>query len=709
MAATKDQTLPGKTARLLGRLPHFYRPEDLGKTFLSLYKTLGTNLEDCERDIFDALKAHHVQTAENAGSKGFIAPAADHGDLDKLFSLFLESLGGTSQLVSMNPLFNARSFDVEKTLSSLYESSDPLLQELNQKLVEGKDQEHDLLLAYLPTTFRFQKEEINRNLILSLLLKKDSFTQYLFSKLADSTKEQLFSYEGKGEINEKLSTLLAQDLNQRVLKDPFLYQKNFDYFERLELGEHILSLRNTLNKKFLKDRLAEQFRIQPEAFDHNKANLQATIQELDFAEHPSSVPMHDMMRLNRMLMDLAGFHQEKYPWVRQKTSIPGIASVRRELKNRFNALLTSDHSHFFQSLLELHIDGRDLQKQYEEDQIMLRRFLLESILPYEITHIYRSYQERLQALIDVLKKGASTRQGIKNIVAANFGMIGDNPEVLKAKRLIQIKEYDPIPTTFVEQEVSFFEAFTLLNPNQDPTTPEVRITMLDSSYQRIRNLSFIEIPSGKSFTVPLELQAGDTFSLKDGDLSYNGVASASQVIGTVHRLPSKKPVDWLIDAEIWSNNTAAFGRYGHFNERAFGEGIFINKEEPIVKIEVLSEKLTYGAFSIIIPWHIPGITDKFEETIDHPRHLIKALVNKVKAAGVRSKVSYLQNFRETHELSDQLNLSVQGKLLNNSLDLADDFSIDSRMDNVEVHELEDGLRTTAVFGYTTFESGNKFG
>jgi hypothetical protein len=131
-------------------------------------------------------------------------------------------------------------------------------------------------------------------------------------------------------------------------------------------------------------------------------------------------------------------------------------------------------------------------------------------------------------------------------------------------------------------------------------------------------------------------------------------------------------------------------------------------DAPVVTIEVNSYHYTYGAFTVKIPWHIKGFTDKFAETADHPRHQILALVNRVKAAGVRALIAYKQTFKEEQEQSVTLKrLELQS--FKQSHDITDHFEIDSRQSNREIHEIADKLILSGRFDYTYFDSLNKFG
>ncbi|HAP59488.1 MAG TPA: hypothetical protein DCR93_08310 [Cytophagales bacterium] len=707
----------GKTARLLNRLPHFYAPEELEKTFRQAYETLGQGLEWVEQDLFAALRAHHVPTAENVGSKGYTADPTEHGDLDKLFSLYLETVGGTSQLVKMNPEFTSKSFYVEKLVNALYETNEEYLVQLRDKLLLFNEAEFGDLVARYRTAHAWVKaEEISPSLVFALLTKNGPLPRYWVVSLGEDTRQAVMAYTGDGKLSEELVTQLVTFFNNQVLKDPFLYAKNADYFDGLFLDDNTVRLRNALNKDFLMRRWERQFEENPETFNNSKTELETQLNILDFTEQPSQPAMLDTVRLNRLLLEAASAHQAT-PWGFASRAIPSVRAVRQELKHRFNKLLTADQTEvntFFGSIESLARTERAIGDMYMEDTLTGRRFLLEYLLPYEIKHLFRSYQERMAALIRVLRKGASTKQGIVDIVAANFGMIGDDPEVRKAKQLIEITEFDPVETAFAKLDVALETPFSITNTNQDPVNPKIKVTLLNAQIESIRNVRIVETKTGKFVEIPLTLFADDYFLIEDTDLIFNGVLSTEQVKGKALELPGNKTVEWHFEAEILSNTAGAYGHFGKYGKKkgdpvAFGDGIFITPEEPLLQVEVLSYELTYGAFSIDIPWHIEGVTDTFAETEDHPRHQIRSLVNKVKASGVRVRVAYHQTFDEQHDTTDHLHFAVQGSNFQERLELEDSFSIDSRLGMKETHDTSDKLKLSGVFDYTEFESGNTFG
>ncbi len=88
-----------KTASMVQRLPDFYT-QDGRSVLIRLLDVFGAILDGAEDDLLHVMRSHWVDTADNEGSHGF--DAAQKGDLDKIFTLYLENLGGTSQLKQLN-------------------------------------------------------------------------------------------------------------------------------------------------------------------------------------------------------------------------------------------------------------------------------------------------------------------------------------------------------------------------------------------------------------------------------------------------------------------------------------------------------------------------------------------------------------------------------------------------------------------------------
>ena len=86
----------GRTSSITNRLPDFYKSGEGESVLHRFIDIFGRTLDQAELDLLKVMRAHWVDTADNEDSRGF--NTAQKGDLDKIFSLYLENLGGTSQL-----------------------------------------------------------------------------------------------------------------------------------------------------------------------------------------------------------------------------------------------------------------------------------------------------------------------------------------------------------------------------------------------------------------------------------------------------------------------------------------------------------------------------------------------------------------------------------------------------------------------------------
>lgn len=82
-----------RTNQIVSRFPAFYRSGDSENLFYHFVRVFAGVLDVAEEDLIRVMRTHWVNTADNEGSKGF--DATEKGDLDKIFALYLESLGGT--------------------------------------------------------------------------------------------------------------------------------------------------------------------------------------------------------------------------------------------------------------------------------------------------------------------------------------------------------------------------------------------------------------------------------------------------------------------------------------------------------------------------------------------------------------------------------------------------------------------------------------
>ena len=82
-----------RTNSIISKFPHFYQSGDSENDFYQFIKVFGSILDEAEEDLIKVMRSHWVKYADNEGSKGF--DAVEKGDLDKIFTLYLENLGGT--------------------------------------------------------------------------------------------------------------------------------------------------------------------------------------------------------------------------------------------------------------------------------------------------------------------------------------------------------------------------------------------------------------------------------------------------------------------------------------------------------------------------------------------------------------------------------------------------------------------------------------
>ena len=86
----------GRGSAIIEHLPHFYQSGDYENLLHGFVEMFGRVLDVAEEDLLKVMRSHWVNTADNEGSKGFNSD--EKGDLDKIFALFLENLGGTTLL-----------------------------------------------------------------------------------------------------------------------------------------------------------------------------------------------------------------------------------------------------------------------------------------------------------------------------------------------------------------------------------------------------------------------------------------------------------------------------------------------------------------------------------------------------------------------------------------------------------------------------------
>ncbi|MBK8021892.1 MAG: hypothetical protein IPK19_10835 [Chloroflexi bacterium] len=332
------------------------------------------------------------------------------------------------------------------------------------------------------------------------------------------------------------------------------------------------------------------------------------------------------------------------------------------------------------------------------------------------------YRERIKGLIKVLMRGASTREGIKAVVAANLGIVenkGDTPErqalVRAARDMIRIVEFAPDANAGTNYALTLYEAFAVTNPNPSPITPQFRLTFRSDLPFPLTNLRLINNTSDQSLNYSGQVDQGDVLALfADGSALLNGVTVP--VTGVV---PPAAPgtTTWQIEAEaVRSGQPLPIGR---FDVSAFNllppdhprPPVWMFSE-PALDLNLTLTKLTPGFFAVYIPWDIPGFTDKFEELPDHPRTQIGYIIDKVKAAGVGTAIVYEKMFTELHAMVDQLTILGETRPFAEDIEM-EEFNFD--IGSVQMpyaggldQELDDRFIASGAFDMTTFDSLNTF-
>jgi hypothetical protein len=208
--------------------------------------------------------------------------------------------------------------------------------------------------------------------------------------------------------------------------------------------------------------------------------------------------------------------------------------------------------------------------------------------------------------------------------------------------------------------------------------------------------------------------------LADGSVLVNGVMvknPENAIVGKIPAMPLEGS-EWFIEAFIGYSEAI-------LDQTLFDFSLFeavrldpITTEQSssyVLEGRVRYERLTPGSFMVRIPWDIPGYTDRFDETLDHPRHQIHTLIEKVKAAGVESVIAYERKF-DTEDQGTQDQLWVKRspfqevhELIDRDLDFrSQQYLYDQGEEQGTEHEMSDRLITSATFDYTQFDSLNRF-
>jgi len=728
--------ITGKTHAIVQRLPHFYAAEDAGDLFVKFVDFFGHSLERGEIDALRVLRAHHVETADNVGSRGYTAPAEQRGDLDKIFGLYLEAIGGTTELVKMSPRFSARSLDVRRLAALLRPTPPPppdsFVAALQRRL---KPALLDLLDRYAVNNAWFVSTEMKPGFAIALLRGRSTapgagtdsqptVAAYLHRRLSARTRQLLDAYTGAARLPARLASALAYDLNRNVLRDPGLYRKHAAEFEQHDLGPTTWTLLRSLYQRLLRERyLAE----------HDLAKRASLLAYLDETEPAPTPPGPDLVRLNRLLLERAfAYDAQARAWGLQSRQIPALEEVRSALIEELNRLLKGPE--LFQPVWfpELADDYPALRQRYHNDREWLNRLVLEEAFPTAVEKSYKPYQERLRGLIQVLRQGASTRDGIVALVAANLGIVENTPAARRQRQRIRIEEFAPEQQTAAFPDVQPYSRFLpnnphtairITNPNLAEVTPDVQFVVHVAEELHAQLLlvrwSLINRTTGQVLHYPGQLHPNDRvlFS-RDGEMRVNGVPTAFS--GDALRLP---PGESLLEIQVLAgphaaqtdralaapvlldnDSTAAAPDWeaitgmamGIFDQTTFDTVIFDRNplddlaadqvELVSLEVEINLERLTAGYFQVTVPWDLGDFPADADDPAGHPRNQIQGIIDKVRAAGVFATVSYEQTFADMHELSEAtpalalVRPEQAGPALSVAHDMADHLVLAGRLD-----------------------------
>lgn len=705
----------GKTLNIASRLPHFYDTKNAGSLLYQFIDVFGYIIEQAETDLMEVMRAHHVDTASNEDSQGFIGK--QKGDLDKIFTLYLETLGGTSQLIQISDRFTAGSIkNVNSFVYQLQTNTDEVSQYFRENF---SPLTKDLLERYQATGPSFHQDSFKNlpKLAISILVAENPLSKYLKTQLDAKSKEILSYYDGSEPVPQPLQEILLTLLNKQ-LTNPYFYTRNKAYFHSLPLLEII-----------------KQLLAAPTTYE-------------------------DRLRLHRLLLETA------YPQYIQPRNIPSKAEVENILIQELNRFL----------------EGYKREGKTAENLgnlIKQNRRLLEITYPNELEKSYAPYRERLKGIISILRRGAATRQGILDLVAANLGILGESDAALAAKKQIRIEEFapeimfvrPPIGESESEEvivlrssnnsfdtgayDVSFFDdrephlvnsacgyllrlfqEFTTFNPNAEPSEIEIKVEVASIlPVEKLYNPRIVHVNTGEVISYEGAVKAGDVLLFRRDTVLVNGQPYYIQ------NPPPLLPINiskWRFEAQLVPDYPLGLFNQKNYNLSTLGFA------QIAVYLEMRIYKLNPGRFEVIIPWDIPGYTDKFDEALDHPRNQIANIINHVKAAGVLAIINYEKFLRSHHDLaveltierspfldehiseekfnllglkipySDDIRQEMRDRILTSGFDYATFDSGSSfaagraSYPDENYHEMSDKLVISGVFDYTEFDSGNNF-
>ncbi|MEM0995720.1 MAG: hypothetical protein AAGN35_01515 [Bacteroidota bacterium] len=333
----------------------------------------------------------------------------------------------------------------------------------------------------------------------------------------------------------------------------------------------------------------------------------------------------------------------------------------------------------------------------------------------------KGYRERILGLIRVLRDGASTKEGIIAIVAANLGIVGETEMAVKARQSIRVEEFLPESYPVQQFDRALYEEALVLNPNYVDLVPQVRIVIKPGLPTPLVKPTLVNLQTGEFARFEGTVQQGEELSfLTDGTALLEGLPVPitgstprllpgynKLIVGAAYGMPAGR-----FDQDRWD-----FARFdqpqlaspGQFDQAFFDQAVFTDGS-PVVDIEVALMRFTPGTFMVRIPWDIEGYTENLDNSPDKPREKIRFIVDRVKAAGTFGAITYEKYFQERHE--QNVALTLVDHLPVEEQEMAEEnFTVSSIAQPYPgglEHEMQDALSLEGRFDYTTFDSLNTF-
>lgn len=353
----------------------------------------------------------------------------------------------------------------------------------------------------------------------------------------------------------------------------------------------------------------------------------------------------------------------------------------------------------------------------------------------------QEYTDRTIGLIKGLMGGASTKEGIRQIVAANLGLSEKKEIQAKTISRIEVKEFSPQFRSQPEIALPVAGDLRLLNENTIASPLELRLHVNKDFYADLKEVKFIHVESGEFILFRGPFLRGDIVLLQsDGRAFQNGTPIRYR--GALPLLPPGESL-WKFDARpapvLEKFDQATFdqtifsevgtGEPGHFEYTYFDQAFFQNPDpvraayfdvtpfdQSRFEHDDRAGFLTVGykrvhpaTFQVSIPWDIPQSEHEMREPSIEARNGILQIVNKVKAAGVSSEVAYKKEFKEDQGLQDQFHAHVRREERNELKDPSLKIkAIQKATQKGTAHKISDQLVLGGVFNHTSFDSLNTY-